>query len=61
MAAESKQPTPRERSTPTDLDASSGRGHARPERFGPLALLRTSKADGRALLLFSRAEQEREA
>jgi len=26
----------------------------REERFGPLELLRTSKADGRALLLFSR-------
>ncbi len=28
------------------------------ERFGPLAILRTRKADGRALLLFSRVERD---
>ncbi|HWG08903.1 MAG TPA: hypothetical protein VN672_07835 [Solirubrobacteraceae bacterium] len=28
------------------------------ERFGPLTLLRTRKADGRALLLFSHEEAE---
>jgi hypothetical protein len=61
MAAESEQPTPRERSTPTDPDASRGRAPEQHERVGPLTLLRTSKADGRALLLFSRAGREREA
>jgi hypothetical protein len=30
------------------------------ERFGPLALLRTRKGDGRALLLFSHPAEERE-
>ncbi|HEY2719033.1 MAG TPA: hypothetical protein VGI52_05330 [Solirubrobacteraceae bacterium] len=52
MAAESEQSTPPEQ-------PSSGAGERREERFGPLALLRTSKADGRALLLFSHREQER--
>jgi hypothetical protein len=28
------------------------------ERYGPLALARHAKEDGRALLLFSRAERE---
>jgi hypothetical protein len=60
MAAESEQPTPRERPTHTGLDASPEREHTRPERYGPLALLRTRKPDGRALLLFNHAREERE-
>jgi hypothetical protein len=31
------------------------------ERLGPLAILRTRKADGRALLLYSRVEREVDA
>jgi hypothetical protein len=53
MAAESEQPTPPEQ-------PSARAGEQREERYGPLALLRMSKADGRALLLFSHREQERE-
>ncbi|HTZ87601.1 MAG TPA: hypothetical protein VMB05_13110 [Solirubrobacteraceae bacterium] len=50
MAAESEQPTPSEQPQPVERERSS-------ERFGPLDLLRTRKADGRALLLFSRARE----
>jgi hypothetical protein len=54
MAAESEQPTPSEQPQAAGGEQSS-------EQFGPLDLLRTSKADGRALLLFSRREQEQDA
>jgi hypothetical protein len=53
MDAESEQPKHSDRQ-PQDLDRASH------ERFGPLELLRTVKSDGRALLLFSRAAEERE-
>jgi hypothetical protein len=50
MGAESEQP-------PSDGREPRRPGEDRHERFGPLELLRTSKADGRALLLFSRREE----
>ncbi|HTA05157.1 MAG TPA: hypothetical protein VK774_02240 [Solirubrobacteraceae bacterium] len=53
MPAEPQQPTPPEQPQRAEGEQSA-------ERFGPLELLRTSKADGRALLLFSHREQERE-
>jgi hypothetical protein len=34
-------------------------GLTEPERFGPLLLRRLVKADGRALILFSRADGQR--
>jgi hypothetical protein len=59
MAAESEQPTPSHSSSPEPSDSSPpATGGAQVEHFGPLQLLRTNKADGRALLLFSRAERE---
>lgn len=51
MAAESEQPPPAERD-PREP------GEGERERFGPLQLLRTRKDDGRALLLFSRREDD---
>ncbi len=54
MAAEPEHPTSPEQPQAVNREQSS-------ERFGPLELLRTSKADGRALLLFSRREQEQDA
>ena len=56
MPAESEQPAARDPATAADED--TGQGSVR-EQFGPLELLRTHKADGRALLLFSRAGDER--
>jgi hypothetical protein len=38
--------------------AGADEGQQPSERYGPLALARHAKYDGRALLLFSRAEQE---
>jgi hypothetical protein len=59
MAAESEQPAAHEPATAADEGAEhAGQGAPR-ERFGPLSLLRTQKADGRALLLFSRSDDER--
>jgi hypothetical protein len=41
-------------------DESGRRPPEQRERYGPLSLLRTRKGDGRALLLFSHAAEERE-
>ncbi len=53
MDQASDQPHPAER-RPSGVDRAE---EERAERFGPLKLLRTRKADGRALLLFSRASE----
>jgi hypothetical protein len=58
MAAESEQPPARERSATASEGAAHGDEDASRERVGPLELLRTHKADGRALLLFSRDREQ---
>ena len=57
MAREPAAPPPSDRSA---QGASPGAGEQAqpPERYGPLALARHVKDDGRALLLFTRAERE---
>jgi hypothetical protein len=68
MAAESEQPTPPNASRAAPSSSSQAGtdatqvepGAGQVERFGGLELLRTRKADGRALLLFSRREREPE-
>jgi hypothetical protein len=58
MDAESEQATP-SNSSPVEPSNSlkPEAGATQVEHFGPLQLLRTNKADGRALLLFSREER----
>jgi hypothetical protein len=51
------QEPPRDASA-AGASASPGRPPRGEERVGPLAILRTRKADGRALLLFSRVEHD---
>jgi hypothetical protein len=59
MAAESEQPGAGEPAAAAGESAEHAGQDASRERFGPLSLLRTQKADGRALLLFSRRDDER--
>ena len=58
MAREPAAPPPSDR---PEQGASPGAGEQAQaaERYGPLALARHLKDDGRALLLFTRAERER--
>jgi hypothetical protein len=61
MASGSAKPPSQEPPRGAQNDGTEGTVGAPPrgdERFGPLAILRTRKADGRALLLFSRVEQD---
>jgi hypothetical protein len=63
MTSDSADQTPSERDaaaperTPGEGE-SEGRPPQQHERYGPLSLLRTRKADGRALLLFSHPAEE---
>ncbi|HUA76009.1 MAG TPA: hypothetical protein VL988_14745 [Solirubrobacteraceae bacterium] len=57
MAAESEQPTAGEGSGAASEGGAERSLSDERERVGPLELLRTQKADGRALLLFSRARE----
>jgi len=57
MARETAAPDPSDR--PEQNARSGGEERAQPaESYGPLALARHVKDDGRALLLFTRAERE---
>jgi hypothetical protein len=59
MTSGSSDRTPPERAEEARLGTPDGESQPPRERFGPLALLRTRKADGRALLLFSHEDGER--
>jgi hypothetical protein len=46
--------------TPVDPEGDAARRRAQEERFGPLALERTQKDDGRVLIVFRDAEADPE-
>ena len=61
MASGSAKPPSQEpprRAAADGAAAAAGTPPLGDERFGPLAILRARKADGRALLLFSRVEHD---
>jgi hypothetical protein len=58
MASGSAKPPPQEPPHGVAAGGTAGPPPRGDERFGPLAILRTRKADGRALLLFSRVERD---
>jgi hypothetical protein len=65
MTADAADQTPSERDAAASERTPGGgetgdRPAERHECYGPLSLLRTSKDDGRALLLFSHPAEERE-
>jgi hypothetical protein len=57
MAREPAAPPPSDRPEHGARPDSGGRSQP-PERYGPLGVARHAKDDGRALLLFTRAERE---
>jgi hypothetical protein len=58
MASGSAKPPSQEPPRGAAADVTEGAPPRGDERFGPLAILRTRKADGRALLLFSLIERD---
>jgi hypothetical protein len=54
----SQEPPQREPSAAAEANGAPGPPPRGGERLGPLAVLRTHKADGRALLLYSRVEHD---
>jgi hypothetical protein len=52
------QEPPRDASADASGEQPGGAPPSGTERVGPLAILRTRKADGRALLLYSRVEHD---